>query len=226
MRPHISRTCTRCSIYLYILSVLFCICSLIVRRSSAPHTQVRAYLSTDCAGILTGTTAPSAIFIAVIGTGLIGWLLNIIVVLCSGPLENLPGPSGSAFLEILAMRMGKPGALFVWVRIFPIRIPPLNVYSCEFKSFVCLTAFFVSQTALQACSRTVYAFSRDHGLPDRGYFGRVSRYTTTPLRAIWFTTILSILPGLLDLASPIAANAIFALTAMALDFSYIIPIFL
>lgn len=95
-----------------------------------------------------------------------------------------------------------------------------------FQSFVCLTAFFVSQTALQACSRTVYAFSRDHGLPDRGYFGHVSRYTTTPLRAIWFTTIFSILPGLLDLASPIAANAIFALTAMALDFSYIIPIFL
>lgn len=48
----------------------------------------------------------------------------------------------------------------------------------------------------------------------------------TPLRAIWFTTIVGIIPGLLDLASPIAANAIFALTAMALDLSYIIPIFL
>ena len=82
------------------------------------------------------------------------------------------------------------------------------------------------QTALQACSRTVYAFSRDHGLPDRGYFGRVSRITTTPLRAIGLVTVLSILPGLLDLASPIAANAIFALCAMALDLSYIIPIFL
>ena len=91
---------------------------------------------------------------------------------------------------------------------------------------MCLTAFFVVQTALQACSRTVYAFSRDHGLPDRGYFGHVSRITTTPLRAIWLVTLLSILPGLLDLASPIAANAIFALTAMALDLSYIIPIFL
>ena len=30
--------------------------------------------------------APSAIFIAVVGTGLIGWLLNIVLVLCSGPL--------------------------------------------------------------------------------------------------------------------------------------------
>ena len=94
------------------------------------------------------------------------------------------------------------------------------------QSFVCLTAFFVVQTALQACSRTVYAFSRDHGLPDGGYFGRVSALTTTPLRAIWCVTLVSVLPGLLDLASPIAANAIFALTAMALDLSYIIPIFL
>ena len=91
---------------------------------------------------------------------------------------------------------------------------------------MCLTAFFVVQTALQACSLTVYAFSRDHGLPDGGYFGHVSRITTTPLRAIWFVTVCSILPGLLDLASPVAANAIFALTAMALDLSYIIPIFL
>lgn len=48
-------------------------------------------------------------------------------------------------LQIMAMRMGKGAALFLWV-------------------FVCFTAFFVCQTALQACSRTVYAFSRDHGM--------------------------------------------------------------
>ncbi|KAL4066403.1 amino acid/polyamine transporter I [Scleroderma yunnanense] len=151
--------------------------------------------------------APSAIFIAVIGTGILGWILNIILVLCSGKIEDLPGASGSAFLQIMVLRMGTSGALSLW-------------------SFVCLTAFFVVQTALQACSRTVYAFSRDHGLPDYGYFGHISRSTQTPLRAIWLTTIVSILPGLLDLASSIAANAIFALTAMALDLSYIIPIFL
>ncbi|KAH7882215.1 APC amino acid permease [Phlebopus sp. FC_14] len=158
--------------------------------------------------------APTAIFIAVIGTGSIGWILNIVLVLCSGPIEDLPGVSGSAFLQIMVLRMGVPGALFIWASLICSLI------------FVCLTAFFVAQTALQACSRTVYAFSRDHGLPDSGFFGHISKSTQTPLRAIWFTTILSILPGLLDLASPIAANAIFALTAMALDLSYIIPIFL
>ena len=91
--------------------------------------------------------------------------------------------------------------------------------------FVCFTAFFVCQTALQAVSRTVYAFSRDKGLPDRGYFGHISPRTQTPLRSIGLVTVISILPGLLDLASPIAVNAIFAMTAMALDFSYITPIF-
>ncbi|KAH9003628.1 APC amino acid permease [Lactarius hatsudake] len=142
---------------------------------------------------------------AVIGTGLIGWLLNIVLVLCSGPLGDLPGPSGSAFLQIMVLRMGKPAALFLW-------------------TFVCLTAFFVCQTALQACSRMVFAFSRDRGFPDNGYFGHISKWTHTPMRAIWFTTIFSILPGLLGLASPVAVNAIFSLTAMALDISYIIPI--
>ncbi|KAF7324369.1 APC amino acid permease [Mycena sanguinolenta] len=151
--------------------------------------------------------APAAIFIAVIGTGLIGWLLNIVLILCSGDIAALPGKSGSAMLQIMTLRMGKTGALILWV-------------------FVCFTAFFVVQTALQAVSRTVFAFSRDHGLPDRGYFGYNSQWTHTPLRAIWFSTIFSILPGLLDLASPAAANAIFSLTAIALDLSYIIPIFL
>ena len=44
--------------------------------------------------------APVAIFVAVIGTGLIGWILNISLVLCSGPIENLPGPTGLAFIEV------------------------------------------------------------------------------------------------------------------------------
>lgn len=63
------------------------------------------------------------------------------------------------------------------------------------------------------------------GLPDAGFFGKVSTKTSTPLRSIWLVTVVCVLPGLLDLASPIASNAVFSLTAMALDLSYIIPIF-
>ena len=107
----------------------------------------------------------------------------------------------------MTTRIGKPGALFLW-------------------AFVCLTAFFVLQTALQAYSRTVFAFSRDKGLPDGGFFAVMNPHTETPIRAVWIATLAGILPGLLDFASPVAANAIFSLTAMALDLSYIMPIFL
>lgn len=41
-----------------------------------------------------------AIFVAVVGSGLVGWILNIVLILCSGPLERFPGPSGSAFLQV------------------------------------------------------------------------------------------------------------------------------
>ncbi|KAF7982272.1 hypothetical protein HWV62_29521 [Athelia sp. TMB] len=147
--------------------------------------------------------APVAIVVAIIGTGLLGWLLNIVLILCSGPLSVLqaaPELAGSTFLTIMAIRMGNAGALVLW-------------------ALVCLNAFCGVQTALQAVSRTMFAFSRDHGLPDGGFLSYNSTWTMTPLRAIWACTFLSVIPGLLDLASPIAANAVFALTAMALDLS-------
>jgi amino acid transporter len=44
--------------------------------------------------------APVAIFVAVIGTGALGWVLNVVLVLCSPDIATLPGASGSAFLEV------------------------------------------------------------------------------------------------------------------------------
>jgi amino acid transporter len=151
--------------------------------------------------------APVAIFMAAVGSGIIGWLLNIVLVLCSGPFADLPGPSGSAFLAIMVLRLGTRVTIALWV-------------------FVCLTAFFVAQSGTQSVSRTFYALSRDHGLPDGGFFGHISTSTQTPLRAVWLAVFVSTLPGLLGLAGPTAANAVFAMTAMALDLSYVITIVL
>ncbi|KAJ9102235.1 hypothetical protein QFC19_004779 [Naganishia cerealis] len=153
--------------------------------------------------------APVAIFVAVIGTGALGWVLNVVMVLCSGDINDLPGISGSAFLTIMANRMGKTGALILW-------------------PFVCLVAFFTVQTATQACARTFYAFryglSRDGGLPDRGLFGRLNGYTKTPVWSVWLVIVLSIAMGALSWASLIAAQAIFSMCAVAMDLSYVIPV--
>lgn len=149
--------------------------------------------------------APVAIFVAVIGTGALGWILNVVLVLCSPDITALPGASGSAFLEILYVRAGRTGALVIW-------------------PFVCLVAFFTVQTATQACSRTFYAFSRDGGLPDFGFFGRLNSWSKTPINGVWLVIAISILMGVLDWASLVAVQAIFSMCAVALDLSYVVPV--
>ena len=102
-------------------------------------------------------------------------------------------------------RSGRPSSRFTG----SVRIQPRSWYSeCDSRWYI------------------IYlTYPQTKGLPDKGYFGRNSEITHTPLRAVWLVVTVSILPGLLDLASPVAANAIFSVAAMALDLSYIIPIF-
>lgn len=64
---------------------------------------------------------------------------------------------------------------------------------------VCLTAFLVVQTALQANARTFHAFSRDHGLPDRGLFARLAP-NRIPVWSVWLVVFISALMGLLSFA--------------------------
>ncbi|RSH94735.1 hypothetical protein EHS25_004540 [Saitozyma podzolica] len=149
--------------------------------------------------------APVAIFVAVLNTGAIGWILNIVLCVCAGDVTELPGPSGNAFLGIMYLRMGKAGSMVLW-------------------AFVCLVAAFTVQTALQANSRTVFAFSRDGAFPDRGVLGRMNKTTKTPIIAVWFVVALSVIMGVLSFASLTAVNAIFSMCAVALDLSYVIPV--
>ncbi|BGP17507.1 polyamine transporter tpo5 [Rhodosporidiobolus nylandii] len=145
--------------------------------------------------------APVAVVVAVLGTGIFGFVLNILYVLCSGPLDDLPGAAGYSAATIILRNVGKKGFYVLWTG-------------------VCLTAFFVVSTAMQACARTFHAFSRDDGLPDRRFFCK------SPINGVWLVAIFSAILGLLDFASYTAVNAVFSLCAIALDTSYIIPIFL
>jgi len=148
--------------------------------------------------------APVAIFVAIVGTGLVGFIYNIVLVLCAGDLAELPGNSGLSVATIISNNVPLAGFYVLWTGI-------------------CLTAFFVVTTALQANSRSFFAFSRDGGLPDRGLFGKMSSWKI-PLWGVWLVVVLSMLLGLLQFASSVALNAVFSLCAIALDTSYAVPI--
>lgn len=152
--------------------------------------------------------APVAIMVAVAGTGMVGWLLNIVLVITSGDVvhqdvDDMPG--GLPMAQIMVNRMHKVGFLVVW-------------------PFVCLVAFFVVTTAMQANARSFYAFSRDHGLPDKGFFAKIYKRTGTTVNAVWLVVLCCIILGLLGFISQYAINAIFALAALGMDISYLIPI--
>jgi amino acid transporter len=149
---------------------------------------------------------PKSIAFALTFTYLVGWVFNIILVLCMGdPAQILASPIGQPVVQIFYNVMGKGGSIFFAVSAFLI------------MNFVCITA-------LQAGSRTLWAFSRDQMIPGSKIWYKIWRRTDTPVLAVWLYTMLCILINLIGLGSYITIAAIFNLCAIALDWSYCIPI--
>jgi len=150
-------------------------------------------------------TTPVAIVSGAILTAIFGFFVN--VSLCYGirDLSALPGPTGLVFSQILWDNLGKGGALVLWS--FVIMVQTITGMSCQL-----------------ACVRSIYAISRDNALPDRKILAKVWSRTQTPVNALIFTVIIQTLLVLLYLASFVAINAVFSISAVALDLSYMIPI--
>ncbi|KAJ3349361.1 hypothetical protein HDU83_000589 [Entophlyctis luteolus] len=147
---------------------------------------------------------PVSIIVAVAGTGILGLILNIAYIACSNGL-NLPGATGMSTIEILYQNLGKSGAIVLLICIV-------------------IVTNFIGISALQANSRMVFAFARDGGLPFSGFFSRIDKRLQVPVNAVWVIIFISLLMGLLNLASATAVNAIFSLATVAMDWSYSIPI--
>ena len=75
------------------------------------------------------------------------------------------------------------------------------------------------------CSRTVFAFSRDRLVPLSHVWTIVNPWTGTPLYAVWISVFWCIAINLIGLGSYTAILGVFNITAIALDWSYVIPIF-
>lgn len=159
-------------------------------------------------------TVPTAISTALGFTYVVGWLFNIVLAFCMGPLDLtsddparniLASTIEQPVVQIYYNVMGKGPAIFFAVAAFII------------MNFVCITA-------LQAGSRTIWSFSRDEMLPGSRIWYKIWKKTDTPVLAVWLYTLICILINLIGLGSYITISAIFNLCAIALDWSYCIPI--
>ena len=150
--------------------------------------------------------APWAIFIAMALTYVLGWLFTIVLAFTMGDPEALLNSDlKQPVIQLYYNNLGRAGAIVFAVCAFLI----LNA--------VCMTA-------IQSLARTVFAFSRDRLLPGSQLWKVVDPRTDTPVIAVWFSVFWCAAINLIALGSDIAIEAIFNVCAIALDWSYCIPI--
>jgi len=135
-----------------------------------------------------------------------GWLFNVVLCFCMGdPATILASPIAQPVAQIFYNSLGKSGGIFYTVCAFII------------LQFVCFTA-------TQALARTFFAFSRDRLIPGSKIWTIIDPRTGTPLYAVWITVFWCIVINLIGLGSYAAISGVFNICAIALDWSYCIPI--
>lgn len=150
--------------------------------------------------------APWAISMAMLFTYVAGWLFNIVLGFCQGSYDDIiASPIEQPVAQIFYNSLGKGGGIFYTV--------------CAL-----LILQFVCWSATQALGRTVFAFSRDRLIPLSKVWTIIDRRTGTPIFAVWISIFWCIAINLIALGSYTAILGVFNVTAIALDWSYIIPI--
>ena len=139
-------------------------------------------------------------------TYVLGFLFNIVLAFTMGDADALlKNDLGQPVAQLFYNVLGKSGGL-------------------TFTVFAFIILNFTGITALQANARTIWALSRDEMLPGSKYWYKIATLTGTPLIAVWLNVIFCITINLIGLGSYYAIAAIFNVTAIALDWSYCIPI--
>ncbi|CAA18895.1 amino acid transmembrane transporter [Schizosaccharomyces pombe] len=151
--------------------------------------------------------APNAIALALSITYVLGWVFNIVLAFTMGTdLDSLINSElGQPVAQIFYNVLGKKGSMAFTI-----------------LSFIIIN--FTGITAMQANARTIWAFSRDQALPFSRYWYKINKTTTTPVIAVWLNVVFCIALNLIGLGSIEAIEAIFSVCAIALDWSYVIPI--
>ncbi|KAJ5698803.1 hypothetical protein N7462_000808 [Penicillium macrosclerotiorum] len=150
--------------------------------------------------------APWAISSAMLFTYVAGFLFNIVLCFCMGdPDSILSSPMQQPVAQLFYNSLGKGGGMF-------------------FTIAALIIIKFVTFTAMQALGRTVFAFSRDRMMPFSNVWIKVAKWTGTPLYAVWISVFFCIAINLIGLGSYIAISGVFTVCAIALDWSYCIPV--
>lgn len=163
---------------------------------------------------------PQAIWVAVLVSGLVGWMLTITLCFCMKDFEGIvASPTGLPAAQIFLNAGGRTGGTIMWF-------------------WVILVQFYTGCSAMLADTRMAYAFARDDAFPLSRYeerhlwlqrsiltyssvWSKVNRFTYTPVNAVWLVVSFSCALLCIGIGSTETVVSIFNITAPALDLSYV-----
>ncbi|MEW5975310.1 MAG: amino acid permease [Acidobacteriota bacterium] len=152
---------------------------------------------------------PWGIVMSVLVSAVIGYILLLGLVLAIG---NIPAILGATD------RSGEPVPAVVAI----LQQALGSRAGAAMSAIAMLAMWFCGLSCVTSCSRTVYAFARDHGLPGSSLWKRVSPTHGTPDAAVWGTVVAAFVA----LVYSGAYSVVTSISALTFYLSYLIPIFL
>ena len=150
---------------------------------------------------------PRAMIGTILINGMLGFGMIIALLFCMGdPAELFQSPvslAGYPFIQIYYNAVQS--------------LPGANAMTAVSLVIVIMAHF----SLMAGCSRTVWAFARDRGLPASQFLAQVGESSQVPFRALMLSAIIQVLLGLINIGSYYAFNAFVNSAAVTLYITYV-----
>lgn len=154
-----------------------------------------------------GLILPRSIMWSIVVNGTLGFAMLITFCFTLGDLDSiLQSPTGSPLVQVF--------------------FNTTNSYSGTnaMTAIVIITLIASAISIIATCSRQLWAFARDRGLPFSSILAHVYRGWDIPLNAIFFSFIVTAILSLINLGSTVAVQAVSSLCGSLLLSSYTISV--
>lgn len=152
-------------------------------------------------------TLPRAMIWTAVVNSSLGFLMLVTFCFCLGDVESaITSPTGQPHIQIMFnATQSVPGATAL-------------------ASITTIMAVFGCVNNVATCSRQLFAFARDQGVPFSAFLSRVRPGWDIPLNSVIVSFIIAVALSLINIGSSVAFNSIASLGTCALLSSYIISI--
>ncbi|KAN0096808.1 amino acid permease [Hyaloscypha variabilis] len=154
-----------------------------------------------------GVVLPRSIMWSIVVNGTLGFVMLVTFCFTLGDLDSiLASPTGSPLVQVFYNTTDSYGGANTMTAI------------------IIITLIASAISTIATCSRQLWAFARDKGLPFSGVLAHVYHGWDIPLNAIFMSFVVTAILSLINLGSTVAIQAVSSLSASLLLTSYMVSI--